>query len=397
MKFRILLLVGFSLITFYSWPQKPEPVYSIVKQLKPYEWYVSQVNAWEKEIKKDSLNPNAWYNYYIANRMANLTGKPEKWENKKDVILEDMSDIVSNMGRLIPESFEYNHVKWWNGGNNFDLFPYLEKAYKINPSRSETYDDFITYYEVKRDVKSVEKFCKMWYDSRDISQGILNFSYNMLMSTENNAILFTAGDNDTYPNWILQYVLGVRQDVTILNTSLLFIDEYKNVMLKELNITPFEKSPEDFYSDDIKNSGDYQTTYNNYQKALIKHIIENSGEKTVYFSITSSKNVYGQFEDDLYIEGLAFRYNKLRYDNIAVLRRNVEQRFLLDYLKIDFTNDISISVVDHTNYNYILPFITLYDHYKLAGDNYNASVIKDYAQLIANKKTDEELIMKQFE
>ncbi len=89
------------------------------------------------------------------------------------------------------------------------------------------------------------------WDDHDRSDRYLGISFakNYLNSCEENAILFTNGDNDTYPLWYAQNVEGIRTDVRIINLSLLSTEWYAEALTRKyydseplpMSIIPSEK------------------------------------------------------------------------------------------------------------------------------------------------------------
>jgi hypothetical protein len=91
------------------------------------------------------------------------------------------------------------------------------------------------------------------FDDHDRSGRYMTRDYatNYLKSCAPDAILFTYGDNDTFPLWYVQEVEGVRPDVKIINISYLAMDWYINQHRRtsyEAKPVPFSFTKDQYYT-----------------------------------------------------------------------------------------------------------------------------------------------------
>lgn len=350
----------------------PEKIYSITRVSKPYSYYEVQAKLWKKEVEKNQSNPDAWFNYFQAARYANLFSDGAQPFN--------LEGIVAQLPAVIPNAAELPYIQYIQNGRGADNFHLLLKAYEIAPLNENILHDMVTYREVNGQREQMRQLVEQWYASGEMPTSLLKWNYNVLMSIEDNAILLTWGDNDTYPIWMLQLLKKTRPDVVVLNAYLMWgFPEYRSRMLERGDIAPLDAEQE------VAGIAE-----------MVAHIVKHS-KRNLYFNPSIPSNIRKAHEDNLYLTGLAFKYSEKSFDNVAVLKNNYENKFLKDYLLVDFDDHLSQDVINQANLNYLPPFLQLHKHYKASGEQEKATQLEKLIKNIAIKGGREKAIQNYLE
>ncbi len=376
----IMVLILACTISQGKQPQ-PEKVYRIVYEIKSNDWYKEQAELWKKEIEKNPQNREAWYNYYNANRYAHFEDIESKDKKTK------LDKIIEEMGKAIPETYEYYLLKYWNS-YNFEDMSAVEKAYALDSMRADTYYPFISQAEITANETKFNTFCVKLYETQDISRWLLEYNYNVLMSLESGAILFTNGDNDTYPVWLLQNIKQVRPDIMVINISMASIKDYITHKLAGRNIDIDYKSLFEKGADRESN------VKKRFIQNLYHFLADTHPELSIYFALTVYNDFIDDIRDQLYVVGLAYKFSKTRIDNIALIKKNIENSFRLDYLTFDWYHekDLGKSIKDRLHMNYVVSMVMLAEHYQAGGQLDEARHWKELAIQLAQQAKNEESI-----
>ena len=212
------------------------------------------------------------------------------------------------------------------------------------------------------------------YFSHDRSKNWLpwDFAYNLLQSCAPDAVLFTNGDNDTFPLWYLQDVEGVRRDIRVVCLSLANTDWY-NEQLKDTSpygalkvkfsmtddmisqLTPVEWKTQmiaiPVSQDVIKKFNVTDTSVIKtgqlmwrmkptvemggvqglrVQDIVVKDIVQNNTwDRPIYFASTCSPDCYIGLDDYLETEGLASRLVPQRRTTAIYVNAEITKEDLL--------------------------------------------------------------------
>lgn len=314
-------------------------------------------------MQSHSTEADAWLNFYAATRFAQRNA-------------EQLDQIVEKMTTAIPNTFEYYLIRGWHAGFGFDATNNLNKAYEMKPEHSGSYGLLMLASEFQGNEKNRKFYAKKMHEAGILSTSLLSYSYNVLMSVESGSVLFTEGDNTTLPLLALQDVWNVRSDVTVLNLDMISYPDYRKSKLVDAGLvlpTITETNP------DFK------------QLICAALPVENSTRK-FYYALTLSKENISDLKDQLYVVGLASQISQTRIDNIALIKDNLEKRFFLDYLAVDFNGTSQFDTGNVLSSNYLVPLLLLYEHYEKIGEKEKQAELSALVYKIATNTNKEDLV-----
>jgi hypothetical protein len=242
-----------------------------------------------------------------------------------------------------------------------------------------------------------------------------DFAYDMLQSVDPYAIVFTNGDNDTFPLWYLQEAEGVRQDVQVVNLSLVatewFIRQLRDNPVRRFDpkqapwlahLAPAEPPPPTHSLTDAQIAqvqpqllqDDYTFRVGPIEQVFkagtalyqpnimtLRLIQENLGKRPIYFSITAGSGSWMGLARYLTQDALVLRLNQgvpkdssrlegglfgtlvdvPRTDSLAWHVYRYARLFEADSLDLDPTNQNIAS-------NLSIPFLSLGNVWAIRGD-----------------------------
>jgi len=329
------------------------------------DYYGQQSILWKERAQKNDAPVLAWFNYFMATEYSFIGGTLSSDAKKKT-----LKGILKQVKQNHDNTFEYLQLKARVEPDNMAA---ILKAQQLIPEDPEPYTSLIRHAAINGEKQKFSKYTKALYETASIHPALMDYNYNMLMSTAENAVLLTNGDNDTYPTWLLQDVKSIRTDVTVINIYLAKgYPGYLALQLNKAGLKRFKADPE-------------KMSHAEFLKSLCEHVTEQ--KRPIYLAATVFAGTYEEIKDQLFTTGLTFRYSKKRFDNVAEIDKYWKQYYRLDSLTKSWYSEqhISDNLVNQLNMNYISPALALANKAEEANDQREADRFINIIKMLAER------------
>ena len=295
----------------------------------------SMYNYWNGFVVQHPKDDVAWRNLFEICYNQEFRLRVKNWEAGVGYYRENMVPLLERIKKAIPGSYTAYYCEY--EGTLTETTDRRElsadSAIVLLPKDAPAgdYELWMQYLIPKRDTVRMTNVLTQYYESGQYPEESLQYHFNELQGMEEGGIYIGAHEGDVIGKMILQYVLGVHKDKILYDENAAMVPEYVQDVFGRIGI-PF--------SDEIWNQ--LWSMWQDKTLTAIMHYIFDHSKRPVYLSAHDIwQHIIGQgLPDELkacfYNEGLTMRYSTKPYDNRAVKRRNLEQRYRLEYLRMSF-------------------------------------------------------------
>jgi hypothetical protein len=259
-----------------------------------------------------------------------------------------LQSLAKDLEQAAPNSFEAHMANYYVAFPAPAAFMHLDLAKAKGPNRTELLAPLMANAARKFNFTELASRAITFRNEGGVPPALWHLADDVLLALDRNAVLFVAGDMDTYPLWVVQYGNGRRQDVLVVDQRLLHDPAYRQRVWAETKAKG-------------KVPGDPQE----FLQALPL-----ATDRPVHYALSLGRETLAPLKDRLYLTGMSMRFSRNPFDNIAELERSWAQ----------MRKDTGAGPLAR---NYLVPGAYLLLHYKRTGDERNASMMEHELRRLA--------------
>jgi hypothetical protein len=166
-----------------------------------------QLRNWEAAVMRDPNNAEAWYNYYIW-----MERNPDIRSGNKE---KRLSQVLKDAGNHIQHQAAYHLMRYLQSQKKDTAS--LMKAVSLKGNADITYPYLVQYQVMNNDKASLQATCRLIESARPMTPSSYKYHFNVLMSADSNAVIYSKGLNDLVPMAVLQQVYHIRNDIRLVS------------------------------------------------------------------------------------------------------------------------------------------------------------------------------------